>query len=237
VYSARVNSARTTLARWPAAAALAATGLAACGLLTACSSGGRHSAAGHPAPPAAPSPSPTHVAQYLPHTSAAPSPTTTTPSSAPAAPVVDSQPQPCTTGDLGLSVGAANGAAGSIYYPLLLTNNSGRTCTLYGYPGVALVSQPGGAVVGAAAVRNPTFPAELVSLAPGAVAHASLQVAVAANYPVKVCKPATAHWLQVYPPGEYTALDIQFTAQTCTGSVGDGSTLGIFVVRPGATGP
>jgi hypothetical protein len=145
----------------------------------------------------------------------------------------------CTAADLGawVAVDQGNGAAGSIYYPLLLTNNSGRTCTLYGYPGVALVSQPGGAVVGAAAVRNPTFPAELVSLAPGAVAHASLQVAVAANYPVKVCKPATAHWLQVYPPGEYTALDIQFTAQTCTGSVGDGSTLGIFVVRPGATGP
>jgi hypothetical protein len=225
------------LARFPAAAALAAAGLAACGLLAACSNSGGHPAAGHSAPHLRPSSSPTHVAQYLPHTSATPVPTTAAPSSAPPTPVVDSQPQPCTTGDLGLSVGAANGAAGSIYYPLLLTNNSDVTCTLYGYPGVALVSQPGGAVVGAAAVRNPTFPAELVSLAPGAVAHASLQVAVAANYPVAVCKPATAHWLQVYPPGEYTALDIGFTAQTCAGSVGDGSTLGIYVVRPGATGP
>ena len=193
---------------------------------------GHPAAAGHPA--ASPQPSPSRVAQYLPHSSAAPSPTATGPASAP---VVDSQPQPCSTGDLGLSVGPANGTAGSVYYPLLLTNKSDVTCTLYGYPGVALISQPGGAVVGAAAVRNPTFPAEQVSLAPGAVAHASLQVAFAGNYPAAVCKPVTAHWLQVFPPGEYAAIDIQFTAQTCAGSVGDGSTLGIYVVRPGATGP
>jgi hypothetical protein len=227
-----------TLARCSAAVALAATGLAACGILAACSNSGRHPASGHPAaaghPAASPQPSPSRVAQYLPHSSAAPSRTATGPASAP---VVDSQPQPCSTGDLGLSVGPANGTAGSVYYPLLLTNKSGVTCTLYGYPGVALISQPGGAVVGAAAVRNPTFPAEQVSLAPGAVAHASLQVAFAGNYPAAVCKPVTAHWLQVFPPGEYAAIDIQFTARTCAGSVGDGSTLGIYVVRPGATGP
>ncbi len=237
-----MNSARMTLARFPAAAALAAAGLAACGLLAACSNNGGHPGTGHPAADGhasslQPKPSPSRVAQYPPHSSAAPSHTPTAPASAPAAPVMDSQPRPCSTGDLGLSVGAANGTAGSVYYPLLLTNKSNVTCTLYGYPGVALISQPGGAVVGAAAVRNPTFPAEQVSLTPGAVAHASLQVAFAGNYPPAVCKPVTAHWLQVFPPGEYAAIDIQFTAKTCAGSVGDGSTLGIYVVRPGATGP
>jgi hypothetical protein len=237
-----MTSARPTLGRFPAAA-LTAAGLAACGLLAACSGNGGHQSSGHPAAAGhsaaslQPKPSPSRVAQYLPHSSAAPSRTATGPASAPAAPVVDAQPQPCSTGDLGLSVGPANGTAGSVYYPLLLTNKSDVTCTLYGYPGVALISQPGGAVVGAAAVRNSTFPAEQVSLTPGAVAHASLQVAFAGNYPVTVCKPVTAHWLQVFPPGEYAAIDIQFTARTCAGSVGDGSTLGIYVVRPGATGP
>ena len=143
----------------------------------------------------------------------------------------------CTTGSLQVTVGPANGAAGSFYYPLLFTNTSSATCTMYGYPGVALVSQPGGAMVGAAAVRNATFPKEVVTLAPGAVAHASLQVAIAQNYPPAQCKPATGHWLQVYPPGEYAALFVAFTTQTCTGRVGDGSTLGIYVVRAGATGP
>jgi len=143
----------------------------------------------------------------------------------------------CTTGELRLSVGASNGTTGSYYYPLQFTNVSDMTCTIYGYPGVALVSQQGGSVVGAPAVRNPTFPAEVVTLAPGGVAHASLQVAIAASYSASECGPVTGHWLQVYPPGNYAALFVAFTAQTCSKPVGDGSTLGIYVVRPGATGP
>ena len=136
-----------------------------------------------------------------------------------------------------MSVGSANGAAGSSYYPVLFTNTSAATCTMYGYPGVALVTTPGGSVVGAPAVRNRTFPKVLVPLAPGAVAHASLQVVNTAAYPVARCKPATAHWLQVYPPGQYAASYVAFTAQTCTARVAGGSTLGIYVLRPGATGP
>jgi hypothetical protein len=134
-------------------------------------------------------------------------------------------------------VGQASGTAGSVYYPLVFTNASAASCTMYGYPGAALVSAPGAGVVGAPAVRDPTFPAEVVTLAPGGQAHASLQVGVASNYPASACIPAIANWLQVFPPGGYAALYVSFTAQTCTGDVGDGSTLGIFVVRPGATGP
>jgi hypothetical protein len=146
-------------------------------------------------------------------------------------------PAACAAADLRVSVGGADGTAGSFYYPVVFTNASPVTCTLYGYPGVALVTRPGGSVVGAPAVRDPTFPKEVVQLAPGAAAHASLQVVIAANYPAAQCKPATAHWLQVYPPGQYAARYVAFTAQTCTARVGDGSTLGIYVVRPGATGP
>jgi Protein of unknown function (DUF4232) len=227
-----------TFGRFPAAGALGATMLAAAGLLlTACSAGG-----GQPQSAGSHGAGSSHAAQLLPSSpaasAAAPSPGASAPQSTPApAQPAAAAPGQCTTGDLHLSVGAGNGAAGSFYYPLQFTNTSGATCTMYGYPGVALVSQPGGSVVGAAAVRNPTFPAEAVTLAPGAVAHASLQVGVAENYPASACGPVTAHWLQVYPPGEYSPLFVAFTAQTCRKPVGDGSTLGIYVVRPGATGP
>ena len=228
-----------------ARAALAAAGLAATALVAACS-GGHTAAGGRPAGPARPSVSNVPPATAPPAASATPTaPASAGPTSAgPAGPPPTTPAQPvaaglpvCTTGSLQVTVGPANGTAGSIYYPLLFTNTSSATCTMYGYPGVALVSQPGGGVVGAAAVRNATFPKEVVTLAPGAVAHASLQVGIAQNYPPAQCKPATGHWLQVYPPGEYAALFVAFTAQTCTGRVGDGSTLGIYVVRPGATGP
>ncbi len=221
-----------------AAVALAGM-LAAAGLLTACS--------GHPDSDSAASahlkPSQTHVAQYVPSSSspsatphpASPSPTTQPTASATPPPVAG--PGPCATNALRLTIGPSNGAAGSFYYPLLFTNISGATCTMYGYPGAAFATGMGGAVIGGPAVRNPTFPKELVTLAPGATVHASLQVAIAANYPTHICDPVTAHWLQVYPPNQYTALYVPFTAQTCTGSIPSGSTLGIYVVRPGATGP
>jgi hypothetical protein len=138
---------------------------------------------------------------------------------------------------LQVSVGGANGAAGSIYYPLEFTNISAGSCVLYGYPGVSFVTRPGGGHLGGAAVRNATFAPAAVTLAPGGVAHASVQVVVAQSYPARRCKPVTAHWLQVYPPGSYDPLYASLTAATCTGRIPGGSTLGIYVVRPGAGGP
>jgi hypothetical protein len=173
-------------------------------------------------------PSPTTAPQASPSGSASQQPGGSAPPSGAAG---------CAPGALRLAVGPASGTAGSFYYALQFTNVSGSACTMYGYPGVAFVTGPGGNAIGGPAVRDPAFPSELVTLAPGAVAHASLQVAIAANYPANICDPATAHWLQVYPPNQYTALYVEFTAQTCTGSVPRGSTLGIYVVRPGATGP
>jgi hypothetical protein len=160
--------------------------------------------------------------------------------SAPPAPEPGSQPAgagECTAADLNLAIGPAGAAAGSFYYPLEFTNVSGAACTMDGYPAVGFVTAPGGAAIGSFGTRDPAFPAEPVTLAPGVTVHASLQVAVAANYPAQVCDPVAAHWLEVYPPGSLRPLYASFTAQTCTGSVPSGTTLGIFVVRPGATGP
>jgi hypothetical protein len=108
---------------------------------------------------------------------------------------------------------------------------------MFGYPGVSFVTGISGSELGGAAARNATFASQTVTLAPGATAHASLQVVVAQNYPVSVCQPVTAHWLRIYPPDQFAPLYIKFTAVTCTGTAAGGSTLGIYVVRPGSTGP
>jgi Protein of unknown function (DUF4232) len=147
----------------------------------------------------------------------------------------------CPADDLKLTIGPGNGAAGSIYYPLEFTNTGSAACTMYGYPGVAFVTKAGGTaaggtVLGEPAFRNAAFAPKQVTLAPGATAHASLQVQAAQNYPVATCKPVTGHWLQVYPPGSRVAEYVRFTAVTCAGKIPSGSTLGIYVVLPGATG-
>jgi hypothetical protein len=130
----------------------------------------------------------------------------------------------------------AGGAAGSVYYPLDLTNTSGSTCTVFGYPGVSFVTGPSGGLLGRAAHRNPVAPAAMVTLAPGQTAHATLQVAEAGNYDPAQCKPVAAHWLRIYPPNQTAPLYAQFTTQACSARLPHsiGSQLSITVFRPGA---
>ncbi len=146
----------------------------------------------------------------------------------------------CATSDLRGSIGPwhLGVAAGSSYYPLVLKNVSGSTCTLYGYPGVVLVETINGQPVGGEAVRNPALPPELVTLNPGASGSATLQVAdVLPNDAVK-CHAVNAKYLAVYPPEALTPLYINFDAETCTSKVpgGSSSTLGIAVFRTGSGG-
>jgi Protein of unknown function (DUF4232) len=188
------------------------------------------SAASHGAPSAVPSTTPVSG----PSTPAAGSTLTPAPPATGAPPAGTAA---CTSGGLQVSLGAPNGAAGSIYYPIDFRNVSGAACSMYGYPGVSFVAAPGTGQLGGAAARNSTFGPSLVTLAPGAVAHASVQVVVAQSYPASLCKPVTAHYLRVYPPGQVVPLYASLTALTCTGDIPGRSTLGIYVVRPGATGP
>jgi hypothetical protein len=149
----------------------------------------------------------------------------------------------CQTSWLRGAVGAPNGAAGTFYYPVQLSNVSAAACTLYGYPGVSVVTSPTGAQVGPAAARIPTFAPRLITLAPGQDAHASLQLPDPGDFGPGVCEPATVHWLRVYPPGQAAPLYISVPAsgdpmQICTGTNLHGViALGIFAVLSGATGP
>jgi hypothetical protein len=126
----------------------------------------------------------------------------------------------CRTGSLRITVdnSQSDGAAGSTYYPIDFTNASTSACTLNGYPGVSFVTAADnqGAQIGQAAVRNPEFGPTAVRLAPGAEAHAWLQVGSAGNFPPSTCQPVTAHWLRVYPPGETEAGYVQQDFPACS---------------------
>ena len=143
--------------------------------------------------------------------------TVTATPSAPASPTVTpspSGPQPCSTTDLKLTVGAANGAAGTIFYPLNFTNTSGSACTMFGYPGVAFVSSPGGSQIGAPASRRTAAAPAVITVAPGATVHATLAVSdvlIGNN-----CKhQQQVHWVQVYPPDQFTALFASLSRLGC----------------------
>ncbi len=157
--------------------------------------------------------------------SASPSPATSQ-----AAPV---GPPHCASRDLGVHMGNSSGAAGSIYVPVTFTNNSDATCTLYGYPGVALAGGNPVAQIGVAADEDPSTPRELVTLAPGAVASALLRIVSAQNYPAARCHQVPTTYLQVYPPNQTTPVYVQYTSTACSKPV---HLLTVDVVKPGTGG-
>ncbi len=209
-----------------------ALSLAAC--TAAGSSGG--TASGTPRPTT----STASVAPTAQPTPASPAPTPSAPASSPSTASASGSGTPsCATSALSGTVDltASSGAAGSTYYPLDLTNISGSTCSLEGYPGVSFVTEPSGAQIGDPARRNPVTAPVTVTLDAGQVAHATLQVAEAGNYDASACRPVVAHDLRVYPPGQTTALVVPFTTSACSAPLpaSIGGQLGITVMQPGGS--
>ena len=126
----------------------------------------------------------------------------------------------CRTAGLVLWIDTRGDAgAGSVFYILKFTNQSGHACVLGGYPGVSAVDLRGRRL-GSAASRNPS-PAHAVSLANGATASAQLRIAQAANFPASACHPAAAAGLRTYPPNQTASkvVPIPFDACSRTGPV------------------
>ena len=61
----------------------------------------------------------------------------------------------CATRDLKATVGVAQGAAGSVYQVIDFTNIGTASCSLYGYPGIALAGGSPVTQIGMAASRSP----------------------------------------------------------------------------------
>jgi hypothetical protein len=115
----------------------------------------------------------------------------------------------CYSGELTVWLGSpGNGAAGSTYYDLELSNTSASTCTLFGFPGVSANS--GGRQLGSAAARDHSRPSALVTLRPGGTSHVFLQITDVGNYPLAACKKVGADFLRVYAPGAYSSINMPF---------------------------
>jgi hypothetical protein len=206
-----------------ARAALAAVALACGGvLLAACGSSGGSPAAGSTT-------TKTVTTTATPPASTPPPPATGSTSSPHAA-----GPAPCATSGLSVKLGAGNGAAGSTYVPIVFTNTSGSSCSLFGYPGVSFVSGQGGSQIGSAAQRDSTQAAQNVVLAAGGVAHAFLRVVQAANFPVADCKPVTASTLKIFPPEQTVPLYLSFSSKTCASTAPADQVLFIQTIAAGS---
>jgi hypothetical protein len=140
-------------------------------------------------------------------------------------------PPPCATSGLSVTLGPSNGAAGSVYHTIVFTNTSGATCTLYGYPGVSLVSAPPYTQIGLAAQRTSTTPVTTITLASGATASAVLRVVNALNFGSATCSPTKAAFLRIYPPNQTAPVYLADASEVCAQPV---QTLFISAVQAGS---
>ncbi|WP_181808543.1 DUF4232 domain-containing protein, partial [Streptomyces shenzhenensis] len=113
----------------------------------------------------------------------------------------------CHTSELSASVGANNPGAGQENFPIVLTNKSGRTCTVRGYPGAAFVNASG-TQLGPDPQRESGSTAATVTLKPGQSAWAGLTFS---NPEVSGAKTATPAALLVTPPDERDSLKVAWT--------------------------
>ena len=142
-------------------------------------------------------------------------------------------PSPCATSGLNVTLGPSSGYAGGVDQTIVFTNTSGATCTLYGYPGVSLVSAPPYTQIGLAAQRSGTTPVKLITLASGATASAVLQVVDALNFGTATCSPTKAAFVRIYPPNQTAPVYLADASEVCAQPV---QTLFISAVQAGSGG-
>jgi hypothetical protein len=110
--------------------------------------------------------------------------------------------------------GHGNGAAGSVFYKLRITNLGGTACTLSGFPLVKAVNLKG-QPIGKPAAKETGVKAGTVTLAPGGSASFQLRVVEAGNFSPSDCHPVEAAGLRVSPPGGGGAKVVPFPFETC----------------------
>ena len=123
------------------------------------------------------------------------------------------------------------GAAGSRYLTIRLTNAGTQTCRMVGYPGVSIVALNRTTQVGAAADRDTSVRPVPVVLRSGASTTFVLRVTQAANYPATTCRPEQGYGYRIYPPDSRAALLLADPDVTGCASM----TVHLMTVRPVGT--
>lgn len=152
-------------------------------------------------------------------------PASTAPANSPSAAPVTAL---CKAADLAGSLdGSGGGAAGHVYFKLMVSNKSAVNCILDGYSGVSMVNASAQTPIGAPADRDPSAPSMgPITLAPGQKATAVLRYTQAANY--QDCQRVQADSIMVYPPSATDRLVIAQPLTACSNPGINLLTIGAF---------
>jgi hypothetical protein len=122
---------------------------------------------------------------------------------------------PCQTRHLDVWYGEpGNGAAGSTYWDIELSNIGTHACTLDGYPGLVALSVNGPPLGSAAAHTSGTTPHLVTLAAKGGTAHVILR-SVNPGFLEPACHAGTAGVLRFTPPGQHASVLIPLQIGVC----------------------
>lgn len=125
----------------------------------------------------------------------------------------------CSTSGLVIWISASQGTAGHVYHTLVFTNQSGRTCTLRGYPGVSAVNLSG-RQLGSAAGRDTATPVRTITLRNDDSAGTTLEIADVGALPASSCGPTDAAGVRVYPPNARASKIVPLPFNACAKKLG-----------------
>ena len=131
-------------------------------------------------------------------------------------PAAPARPGRCVSSSLRASLGQSQGGAGTSQVALLLTNRSGLTCTLNGYPGVSFIAGADAHQIGAPAQPDLRVGATALTLLPGATVHVTIAVADYGNYDQQTCAPSQATGYRIIPPGSGGSLILNAPQRVCS---------------------
>jgi hypothetical protein len=133
----------------------------------------------------------------------------------------------CHTGDLKAHVGPNHPGAGQENFAVVLTNTSGETCTVYGYPGAAFINSKGQNV--SIDPHREGGPKPRISLGPGESAWSALSYSNPNMTGVATVVPDA---ILITPPDERQSLKVNWPGDEVTRS-GAASVASLSPLRPG----
>ncbi|MFC1419468.1 DUF4232 domain-containing protein [Streptacidiphilus cavernicola] len=118
----------------------------------------------------------------------------------------------CATSQLTASLGGGDAGAGNVYRYLLLTNHSGTTCHVTGFPGLSLLDAAG-KQIGAPATEQALAHTPVV-LRPGESASDTVHTANRQTNSSTECLPTSVQ-LRIYPPGNTASIVFSGKVTNC----------------------
>jgi uncharacterized protein DUF4232 len=125
----------------------------------------------------------------------------------------------CPMSSVRVTLGLAQGSQGVVYQVIDFTNRGPKQCSLGGSPGASLAGGSPLAQIGLAATTAPAGARPRITLNPGQVANALLQISNASNFTKAACDPVHASYLVIAVPNTLGFVKLPYSTTACANSV------------------